>query len=231
MSSHRRPRRITREQARELDRRAENVYGMSSLVLMENAGRGLAEQFLSLQLRGPVIVCCGTGNNGGDGFVMARHLDLRGVDVQVFLWGDRERFTPDARVNCEILERSKIAIEVCGSEPATDRLAAALARAGCMVDALLGTGARGQPRAPLDAVIDTVNAHRLPRLAVDIPSGLDCDTGLPATSTVRATHTCTFVAEKIGFASQAARSYLGLVHVLDIGAPRVLVESVLRASH
>jgi NAD(P)H-hydrate epimerase len=172
------------------------------------------------------LICCGVGNNGGDGFVMARHLDLRGVSVRVFVWGNASRFSPDAGRNFEILKRCSVAIDLCGASAQSDHLALAIAEANCIVDALLGTGAKGEPRPPLDAVIDDLNASGTPLLAVDIPSGLDCDSGKPAAHTVRAAHTCTFVAHKIGFASAEAKPYLGVVHVLDIGAPRVLVESV-----
>ena len=99
-----------------------------------------------------------------------------------------------------------------------------------IVDALLGTGSRGQPRPPLDQVIQRLNQQRALRLAVDLPSGLDCDTGEPAPTTFRADHTCTFVAAKIGFSSPSAREFLGQVHVLDIGAPRKLIDEVLAAS-
>jgi NAD(P)H-hydrate epimerase len=225
-SPHRPPSGITREQAREIDRRAQAEFAMSSLVLMENAGRGLADQFGALQLASPVLICCGTGNNGGDGFVMARHLDLRGVPVRVFVWGEVNRFSTDAACNFEILKRCAIPIVVCGTDAAGERLAAAIASSNCIVDALLGTGAKGEPRPPLDTVIAQLNASPVAKLAVDIPSGLDCDTGKPAAHTIRAAHTCTFVAAKVGFAFSEAKPHLGSVHVLDIGAPRVLVESV-----
>lgn len=218
---------ITRQQAREVDRRAQQEFGLSGLVLMENAGRGLADAFQRLHLAGPALICCGTGNNGGDGFVMARHLDLRGMSVRVFVWGNTSRFADDAGTNFDIIRRAGIPIELCGSDPAPERLAAALAASGCVVDALLGTGARGEPRPPLDAVIDQLNASPMSKLAVDIPSGLDCDTGESARHTVRAHHTCTFVANKQGFARAEAKPYVGQVQVLDIGAPRVLVEAVL----
>jgi NAD(P)H-hydrate epimerase len=94
-----------------------------------------------------------------------------------------------------------------------------------IVDALLGTGARGEPRPPLDEVIRRLNRQDARRLAVDLPSGLDCDTGQVADATIRADHTCTFVAAKAGFRAETAREFLGQVHVLDIGVPRRLVEA------
>jgi len=91
----------------------------------------------------------------------------------------------------------------------------------------LGTGARGEPRPPLDATIAALNYAGVPILAVDVPSGFDCDTGLAARHTIRATHTATFVANKIGFTTAGAANYTGQVHVLDIGAPRKLIDEVL----
>src|SRR5882724_7757046 len=94
---------ISREQVRALDRRAIEEYGVPGVVLMENAGRGAAEVLMALGVRGPVLVCCGKGNNGGDGFVIARHLDNRGVPVRVFLFADPASLTGDAAVHYHIL--------------------------------------------------------------------------------------------------------------------------------
>lgn len=214
---------ISRQQARELDRRAVEEYGMNSLMLMENAGRGVADTLCALGVQGRVDICCGTGNNGGDGFVIARHLDLRGHDVQVALCADAAKLTGDALVNFRVLEKSGVPIVALDMS----RLESHLANADWIVDALLGTGAKGEPRPPLDAVIDRINAQSSRVLAVDLPSGLDCDTGESAQHTIKAAHTCTFVAAKPGFLMPTAAPYLGTLHVLDIGAPRRLVEEVL----
>ena len=104
-----------------------------------------------------------------------------------------------------------------------------LAAAGWIVDALLGTGARGEVRAPLGDVITAINAAGVPVMAVDLPSGLDADTGLPARQTIRAQHTCTFVAYKPGFLAPGAEHFTGQIHVVDIGAPRKLVDEMLAA--
>jgi NAD(P)H-hydrate epimerase len=106
------------------------------------------------------------------------------------------------------------------------RLTTELAGAEWIVDALLGTGARGAPRPPLDVVIHALNQHSAHKLAVDLPSGLDCDTGEPAEPTIRADHTATFVAPKLGFANPLAAESLGQLHVVDIGAPRRLIEEI-----
>lgn len=195
---------------------------MCGLVLMENAGRGCTDTLCQLGVAGPVVICAGKGNNAGDGFVIARHLDLRGHAVRVLLFGRPDELQGDAAANYAILVKAGVPIEVF---PALDeaRLAEALAGAAWIVDALLGTGARGEPRPPLDRVLEQLNASPARKLAVDLPSGLDCDTGQPAAQTFRADHTCTFVAGKRGFAAAAAGPYVGQVHVLDIGVPRKLL--------
>jgi NAD(P)H-hydrate epimerase len=212
---------LSREQVRAIDRRAIEEFGVPGVVLMENAGRGAAEVLLSLGARGPVVVCCGKGNNGGDGFVIARHLDNRGVPVRVLLFTRPEALTGDAAINCEIVRRSAISFDVRdGATVDGEALRRELAAAEWVVDALFGTGLAGPVRAPFDAVIAAINASGAKVLAVDIPSGLDCDSGQPLGATVRADHTVTFVAQKLGFAQPAARECVGQVHVADIGAPR-----------
>lgn len=198
---------------------------MSGLVLMENAGRGCVDVLEREGINGPVVVCCGHGNNAGDGFVIARHLDLRGYEVSVLLLGDPRKLTGDAAANYAILQQAGLAGE---SLDGADLPVAFghLADADWLVDALLGTGATGAPRPPLDAAIRWMNALPGRRLAVDVPSGLDCDTGAAADPTLRADVTCTFVAVKPGLLAPAARPYVGRLAVLDIGAPRKLLEEV-----
>ena len=123
--------------------------------------------------------------------------------------------------------KTDVPIEILGSRPDAPRLAEQLAQADWIVDALLGTGARGEPRPPLDDVIDAINAAPARRLAIDLPSGLDCDTGQAARATVRAADTCSFVGMKPAFLVPGAAAYTGTVHVLDIGVPRKLIDEVL----
>jgi NAD(P)H-hydrate epimerase len=216
---------LSREEVRALDRRAIEEFGVPGVVLMENAGRGTAELLISLGIRGRVVLCCGKGNNGGDGFVIARHLDNRGIPVRVLLFARPEDLTGDAAVNYRIIARAGLPIVIHAGNPVDDKAVRGdLAAAEWVVDALFGTGLTGGVRKPFDQVIAAINESPAHVLAVDIPSGLDCDTGEPLGPTVRAHHTATFVAMKKGFANPAARQWLGQVHVLDIGAPRRLVE-------
>jgi NAD(P)H-hydrate epimerase len=196
---------------------------MPSVLLMENAGRGVADWLGELGIDGPVVVCCGRGNNGGDGFVVARHLDLRQHRVCVLLFADPAELRGDAAIQYRILEASGVRIV----RPATEELERHLAGSAWVVDALLGTGARGEPRPPLNLAIERINGCGARIMAVDLPSGLDADTGIAATTTIRATHTCTFVALKAGFLAPSAADYLGTVRVVDIGAPRKLVDAIL----
>jgi NAD(P)H-hydrate epimerase len=216
---------LSRQEVREVDRRAIEELGVPGVVLMENAGRGAAEVLARLGCRGPVVICCGKGNNGGDGFVIARHLDNRSIPVRVLIFTQPQDLTGDAAVNYQIIAKAGLPIEVYAGESWDERtLQAELAKPEWIVDALFGTGLTGPVRKPLDRVIAAINASQKHVLAVDIPSGLDCDTGQPLGPTIRAEHTVTFVAEKRGFANPSSKEWIGQVHVVDIGAPRRLLE-------
>jgi NAD(P)H-hydrate epimerase len=220
---------LTRDQVRELDRRAIEEYGVPGVVLMENAGRGMAELLNSLGITGLVVLCCGKGNNGGDGFVIARHLDNAGVRVRVLLFVDPSQLAGDAAVNHRIVTASRIPIEVfAGPTLDEERLRRELADADWIVDALFGSGLRGAVQPPFDRIIAAINATAAHIFAVDIPSGLDCDIGVPLGVAVRAHHTGTVAAMKKGFLQPSATVWLGQVHVIDMGAPRSLLERMGR---
>ena len=212
---------LTREEVRSVDRRAIDEFGMIGLVLMENAGRGAAELLLSLGINGTVMICAGKGNNGGDGFVIARHLELHGIDVRVLLFAQPNELTGDAAANWRILERSETSRIVLGRAPALSDIEHSLTQADWVVDALLGTGTIGEIREPYRTAIAAINRSARRVFAVDLPSGLDCDTGLPIEPTVcvRAQHTATFVARKQGFDNPASQDFTGEVHVVGIGIP------------
>jgi NAD(P)H-hydrate epimerase len=222
---------LTREQARSLDRRAMDEFAVPGIVLMENAGRGMAELLRSLGISGRVVICCGKGNNGGDGFVIARHLDNARIDVRVLLFGAAEELAGDAAINHTILVRSGVSLKsLPGKELDEQSLRDDLANAEWIVDALFGSGLQGPVRPPFDKVIAAINSSGAKVFAVDIPSGLDSDTGVPMGPTVRARHTATVVAAKVGFTAPLAREWLGEVHTIDMGAPRRLIEEPLAAT-
>ncbi|HZZ27015.1 MAG TPA: NAD(P)H-hydrate epimerase [Pirellulales bacterium] len=243
---------LNRAQVREVDHRAIADYGLSGLVLMENAGRGAADVLCGLlakssgqssepsplvgegRVRGEnsVAIVCGKGNNGVDGFVIARHLDLRRIGVKVLLLCNPSELRGDAAANFAIIQKTGLAIEVFAGQAESEfdqaRFDAVLRGANFLVDAILGTGATGEPKSPYAEAIDQMNASGIPILAVDLPSGLDCDTGAAGKHTIRAAHTCTFVAAKPGFFVSGAEQYVGQIHVCDIGAPRRLIEEIAR---
>lgn len=223
---------LNRNQVREVDRRAVSEYGMSGLVLMENAGRGAADvvcmQFLGGDPRGAnVVVVCGKGNNGGDGFVIARHLDLRGYGVKVLLLAEPKELSGDAAANFLIIQKAGVAIEVFDKPLNVVKFKSALSGAGWLVDAILGTGATGEPKSPYAEAIEAMNESGIQIVAVDLPSGLDCDTGAAARHTIRAKETATFVAAKPGFFVEGAKEYVGYIRVCDIGVPRRLIEEIV----
>jgi NAD(P)H-hydrate epimerase len=222
---------LSRQQVREVDRLAIEEFGVPGVVLMENAGRGAAEVLRAQGLHGPVVLCCGKGNNGGDGFVIARHLDNWKVPIRVLLFARPEDLTGDALVNYHIIRQAGLALTVHTEQPVDmEAVERELSGAEWIVDALFGTGLSGALRSPFEEIVKAINAGSARVLAVDIPSGLDCDTGKPLGTAVRAHHTVTFGALKKGFADPAAAQWLGQVHVVDIGAPRRVMESVLAQS-
>jgi NAD(P)H-hydrate epimerase len=210
---------LTREQAQAVDRYAIDRLGIPGSILMENAGRGCVDAMLAAGVCGPVTVCCGRGNNGGDGLVIARHLLRHGVTCRTLVWGEVDRLSPDARLNWMILQQAGHPIVTMGGASDLEVGRTLFDGAAWIVDALLGTGSRGSPRPPLDRWIDVMNGSGARRVAIDIPSGLDADTGAPADSTIRAAITCTMVAPKAGFANPRAQEFLGELHVIDIGVP------------
>jgi NAD(P)H-hydrate epimerase len=203
---------LNREQCREIDRRAIEELGIPGLVLMENAGRGCVDVFERVGIDGPIAILCGKGNNAGDGFVIARHLQVRDYACCVFLTCPPDELRGDAATNYVIL--SRLDVPIASSLAELDSI-----RPDWIVDAMLGTGAVGEPRPPFDAAIDWMNSQTSKKLAIDVPSGLDCDTGQPAAHAVRADHTCAFAAMKTGFTQPSARPFTGEVHVCDIGLP------------
>jgi NAD(P)H-hydrate epimerase len=218
---------LTRAETRDFDRRAIEHFGIPALVLMENAGRATVDVMKSLGVNGPVLICCGKGNNGGDGLVIARHLANGALPVKVLLFAHPNDLSADAAAQWRINQRLQLPAEVWpGATLDEERLTSELAPAEWIVDALFGTGLTGPMRPPFDRIATCINASAARILAVDIPSGLDADTGLPMGQTVRAEHTVTFVAPKIGFAQPAAAPWLGHVHVADIGLSLQLAQKI-----
>jgi NAD(P)H-hydrate epimerase len=211
------------ERIRALDRVAIDRLGIPGVVLMENAGRHAAE-FIYSTLVHPaasrVVVLCGPGNNGGDGFVIARYLHNAGVAIAIVLAAPPEKSQGDAAINRRILEQMGLKFLPAFEPAGADGIRAALGVADVIVDALLGTGSGGDPHGVVADLIQLANAaSRARRIAIDIPSGLNADSGTPGSPCFRADATVTLLAPKIGFTVPAAREYVGRVVVVDIGLP------------
>jgi len=227
---------LSRDQSRRVDRLASEQLQIPGIVLMENAGINATSALLN-QLdthrelspaQARVAVVCGGGNNGGDGYVIARHLHNWGASVELFSAVDPDKLTGDAATNHAICVAMGLPPTLVADKRAATDAARRWGDCDALVDALLGTGFQGRVREPMDAVIDAINAAEGPvKLAVDCPSGLDADTGQPSNATVRADLTVTFVARKRGFDADGAEAYTGRVAVAEIGTPPELVERVL----
>jgi NAD(P)H-hydrate epimerase len=218
--------RLTRAQVRQIDRLAVEQYKIPGIVLMENAARAAADVASQMlpDKRGDVLILCGGGNNGGDGLAIARHLHNRGYNLKIALTTDPAKYQNEALANWQIVQAMLLPT---GSFDAN-------AKPALILDAIFGTGLSQAPRDPFSDIAKFVAAMNAPILAIDIPSGLDCDTGKPLSACIRATRTITFVAEKAGFAQPSAAEFIGKVTVGDIGCPVELIQQVLTsppASH
>jgi NAD(P)H-hydrate epimerase len=213
---------ISRQQARRFDDWAINTLGIPGVVLMENAGRSCAElieEKLAGIVRPKVCLFCGTGNNGGDGYVIARCLLNIGFEVLVVICGQADKVKGDARINLEILKRIGCIIEnLDPAEPDAGRKVDLFVNgAGMIVDCLFGTGLDRFLSDSYKALIEKINSQKTPILAVDVPSGLDCNTGRPLGAAVKADYTVTFIALKKGFTVPQAADYTGDIYIASIG--------------
>ena len=211
------------DEARAFDAWAINELGIPGIVLMENAGRSCAQfiiEKLSKVKNPKVCIFCGTGNNGGDGFVIARHLLNAGFTVTVALCGSIAKIKGDARINFDILTGLGLKIgrlDMEGTEAIDSRVTKLASEANMIIDAIFGTGLTGTLRDEYKRLIDSINELGCPVLSVDIPSGLDCDTGLPLGASIKANCTVTFVAAKKGFVFENTKAYTGDIFIASIG--------------
>jgi len=212
-------------QAKEIDKKAREVLGISTLVLMENAGRAVAEEAefcgnTRFNRMNRCAIFCGKGNNGGDGLVAARHLLLRGIKPDIFLAADVGEVKNEARINLDIILKLKQKIfEVRQNNLRLVRAKAM--RYHLIVDALLGIGLSGEVSGVFRDLIGIINMSKAKKLAVDIPSGLDADSGQVLGCCVSADNTVTFAAKKIGMTKGAGPKYCGRIIVRDLGIPIV----------
>jgi NAD(P)H-hydrate epimerase len=216
-------------QMRDADRHTIEEIGIPSLVLMENAGRQVVaaiEAAYESRLDGRVAVLCGRGNNGGDGFVVARTLLQRGVDTAVFVIGALLDVRGDARTNLDILGRLGVTVVEVNDEQAWELHFSEIARCSLIVDAIFGTGLKAPVAGMLETVIADVNASDIPIVSVDLPSGMSADTPHLAGDCIDASLTVTLAAPKLPLLLPPGEAYAGDVVIADIGIPHEVIESV-----
>lgn len=228
---------------RDIDRRAVEDFNMHSLVLMENAAiscvRWLTERHASQTQPslGRVVLLCGRGNNGGDGLAMARHLRLLGWPCSVLVAGPIHALSPDSRANWQVLTArgqndcyvlNDPSSSGSGKNPAlTCDWQRIISDADLIIDAMVGSGASGPPRPPFDHWIRVANAAKGTRVAIDIPTGIDGQTGAVSKNAFQASATLTFVARKPGLDQPEAKAHVGEVAVMSIGIPVEMIEELL----
>lgn len=216
---------VTADQMRAIDRDAIERQGISGPTLMENAGRAIADRTLKALLHNPtqkhVAVFCGKGNNGGDGLVIARHLHHAGTQVDVWFLGPIEQLSHDARLNFDAAAGSGVRLHQILSEADIP----AQLKHDLIIDAIFGTGFSGSPNGVTSHIIDFINSQTIPVAAVDLPSGLNADSGEHAGSVVRADFTYTLALPKYGLFVSPGRELAGLVSVVPIGLPDEMVAS------
>jgi NAD(P)H-hydrate epimerase len=216
-------------QMREADRRTVDDIGIPSLVLMENAGRqavAAMEAMYSDLTERQVAVLCGRGNNGGDGFVIARTLAQRGVDVSVFLIGRVADVRGDARINLEILGRLGLSVVEVADSQAWELHFSEVSDCTLIVDAIFGTGLNAPVSGFIESVITDVNESGIPVVAIDLPSGLSADSPEPIGPSIEAGLTVTLAAPKLPLVLPPAETRAGDIVIADIGIPAEVLESV-----
>ncbi len=216
-------------QMREADRRTTEDIGIPSLVLMENAGRQVVAAMESIYADigdRKVAVLCGRGNNGGDGFVVARTMVQRGVDVSVFLFGSVADVRGDARINLEILGRLGVTVVEVSDSQAWELHFSEVNDCTLIVDAIFGTGLNAPVSGLIESVIADVNASAIPVVAIDLPSGLSADSAEPIGESIEAGLTVTLAAPKLPLVLPPAETRCGDIVIADIGIPTEILDGV-----
>lgn len=219
---------VTAAQMFEIDRLAVQEYGIPSVILMENAGRAVFQEAMRMVKSSghgerKIVCVCGKGNNGGDGFVCARHLLNRGLPVKVFMTADPDSLAPDARLMFEILGKMGASIYSLKPSGHFTILRKSLQKASVVIDAIFGIGLSGEVRNFEKSIIHLINRSKRPVLAVDVPSGLDAASGKILGACIQAQRTLTFALLKKGFLTPEGRQCSGKVIIGDISIPRPLL--------
>ena len=211
---------LTAQQAAQIDKQAKEQLGIQPLVLMENAGRGVAEVILGLvgeDRNSRIAIFCGRGNNAGDGFVAARHLIVRGQGVDIYLLAQQGQIKNEAEINLNILKN--LTNRIFEIKDSKELESIKLGDYAIIVDALLGIGLKGNVDGLFKGAISLINKSKVPTVAVDIPSGLDATTGQIHNIAICADTTITLMAKKQGLLLKEGPKYSGKIIVKDLGLP------------
>jgi NAD(P)H-hydrate epimerase len=217
-----------------LDRLAIEEYGISGLVLMENAGRQVVEVIRQVmgEMQGKVVtIFVGKGNNGGDGFVIARHLLNLGAEVKVLSIVELSDITGDAATNLNIWQRMEQKVYSLQHGDGLNIVRLVLMNTDLIVDAIFGTGFKGKMTEKVGSLVEVLNSSGKPIVAVDIPSGLEANTGKVNGPCIQASHTATFALPKLGLLLEPGADYTGELHVADISIPSLLIEQEAPERH
>lgn len=217
---------LSTEQMRSIEKEAIELYGIPEIIMMENASRAVAEHAATMVKRkklSGISVVCGSGNNGGDGLAAARHLHNKGISVKIFLAKNKDSFRGLSSAQLAIVEKMGLPIVEIDRVPseAKDHV--------LLIDALLGTGLKGEVTGSYRNIIESIDFSQCPVLSVDIPSGLDADRGMPLGTAVKARTTVTMAAPKIGMIKPHAQQYTGKIIIADIGIPKELIEKYIKS--
>ena len=225
---------VTASEMQAMDRDTIDNFGIPGIVLMECAGRGATRSLVKNCIGTAMCnvgIMAGRGNNGGDGFVIARHLSHRGIPVTVYLLSDKNKVKGDAAVNLALLPKLQIPVIELPDIEAFQAQKKTMHRHDVWVDAILGTGLKSEVTGYFKTVIDFINQLQKTVFAVDIPSGLNADTGQPCGCCIRAQATATFGFAKIGHLVYPGAAYTGDLDVIDIGIPPHVAETVGPKQH
>lgn len=224
---------VTSRQIQTIDKKAARDFGIATLFLMENAGRGICLEslkFFKADSLKSVNIFCGKGNNGGDGFVAARYLLRNGIKVKVFLFAKKSELKYDALANFNRLKKLRADISKVLDFKIMQKLKKRFLNCDLIIDSLFGVGLKGVIKEPFFSLINFLNESGKPILSVDVPSGLDATTGKIHGAAIKAAKTITFSLPKKGFYRGEAMLYCGKIVVKKIGIPRRLINEIRKHS-
>ena len=208
---------------RKIDSLATAKFGIPSLILMENAGRSVAceAEGMIRNKATSIVIFCGYGNNGGDGFVAARYLLNRGHNVVIYVVGKQKKMSKDTKINFDIINKMKIMVKKITNQEQINIATRYIGKRQLIIDAVFGIGLKGRLDTFYCYLFKKINSS-IPILSIDIPSGLDADKGVPLPIAIKAKRTMTMGLAKKGFMNPSAKRYLGRVIIADISLPREL---------